>query len=95
MPEELRSMIEREAMRLIDERRKAQKITVDDLARRLYPEKGLPAARMMIQRLRSAQGEKPPRKMDLGEYVELSKAVGLDPGSTLTIIMQKFDETKL
>ena len=39
MPEELRSMIEREAMRLIDERRKAQKITVDDLARRLYPEK--------------------------------------------------------
>ena len=45
MPEELRSMIEREAMRLIDERRKAQKITVDDLARRLYPEKGLPAAK--------------------------------------------------
>ena len=59
MPEELRSMIEREAMRLIDERRKAQKITVDDLARRLYPEKGLPAARMMIQRLRSAQGASP------------------------------------
>ena len=50
---------------------------------------------MMIQRLRSAQGSKPPRKMDLGEYVELAKAVGLDPGSTLTVIMQKFEETKL
>lgn len=95
MPEELRSMIEREAMRIIEEKRKAQKITVDDLARRLYPDKGLPAARMMIQRLRSAQGNKPPRKMDLGEYVELAKAVGLDPGSTLTVIMQKFEETKL
>ncbi|MFG6375083.1 MAG: hypothetical protein K1W05_03980 [Desulfovibrio sp.] len=95
MPEELRSMIEREAMRIIDEKRKAQKITVDDIARRLYPEKGLPAARMMIQRLRSAQGNKPPRKMDLGEYVELAKAVGLDPASTLTVIMQQFDETKI
>ena len=95
MPEELRSMIEREAMRLIDNKRKAQKITIDMLAKQLYPEKALPAARMMIQRLRSPQGNKPPRKMDLGEYVELAKAVGLDPGSTLTIIMQKFDETKL
>ena len=88
-------MIEREAMRLIDDRRKTQKITIDDLARILYPEKSLPAARMMIQRLRSPQGNKPPRKMDLGEYVELAKAVGLDPGSTLTVIMQKFEETKL
>lgn len=95
MPEDLRDMIEREAMRIIDERRKAQKITVDDLARRLYPEKNLAAGRMMIQRLRSPQGTKPPRKMDLGEYVELARAVGLDPGSTLTVIMQQFDETKL
>lgn len=95
MPGELRDMIEREAMRLIDERRKAQKITIDDLARQLYPEKPLPAGRMMIQRLRLAQGERPPRKMDLGEYVELARAVGLDPGSTLTIIMQQFAETKL
>ncbi|WP_298030681.1 hypothetical protein [uncultured Desulfovibrio sp.] len=95
MPEDLRNMIEREAMRVIDERRKSQKMTIDDLARWLYPEKALPAARMMIQRLRMPQGNKPPRKMDLGEYVELAKAVGLDPGSTLTIIMQQFEETRL
>lgn len=95
MPKDLRGMIEREAMKLIDERRKIQKITIDDLARHLYPDKTLPAARMMIQRLRAPQGAKPPRKMDLGEYVELARAVGLDPGSTLTVIMQNFEETKL
>lgn len=95
MPEELRDMIEREAMRLIDQHRKAKKLTIDDLARLLYPNKPISAGRMMIQRLRLAQGQKPPRKMDLGEYVELAKAVGLDPGSTLTIIMQNFNETKL
>ena len=95
MPEELRNMIEREAMRLIDERRKAQKMTIDDLARKLYPDKPLPAARMMIQRLRTAQGSKPPRKMNLGEYVELTRAVGLEPSATLTVIMQNFDETRI
>ena len=95
MPEELRDMIEREAMRLIDERRKEKKLTIDDLARVLYPEKTLPAARMMIQRLRASQGKKPPRKMDLGEYVELTKAVGLDPATTLTVILQNFEETRL
>ena len=51
MPEELRNMIEREAMRVIDEKRKHQGLTIDDLAKCLYPEKNLPAARMMIQRL--------------------------------------------
>ena len=50
---------------------------------------------MMIQRLRAPQGDKPPRKMDLGEYVELTKAVGLDPGHTLTAILQHFEETKI
>lgn len=95
MPEELRNMIEREAMRVIDEKRKHQGLTIDDLARCLYPEKNLPAARMMIQRLRAPQGDKPPRKMDLGEYVELTKAVGLDPGHTLTAILQNFEETKI
>ena len=95
MPEELRDMIEREAMRIIDARRKEKKMTIDDLARQLYPGKTLPAARMMIQRLRTSQGEKPPRKMDLGEYVELTKAVGLDPSTTLAVILQNFEETRL
>lgn len=95
MPEKLRSMIEREAMRVIDNRRKDKGLTIDDLAKLLYPEKNLPAARMMIQRLRAPQGAKPPRKMDLGEYVELTRAVGLDPGHTLTAILQNFAETKI
>ena len=95
MPEELRNMIEREAMRVIDERRKSQKLTIDDLAKRLYPDKGIAAGRMMVQRLRAPQGEKPPRKMDLGEYVELTRAVGLDPGHTLTAILQHFEETRI
>ena len=95
MPGELRNMIEREAMRFIDERRKAQSMTIDDLARALYPEKSLPAARMMIQRLRAPQGSKPPRKMDLGEYVQLVLAVGDRPGEVLTAILQKFDKTKI
>lgn len=95
MPEELRSMIEREAMRVIDSKRKERGMTIDNLAKLLYPEKNLPAARMMIQRLRAPQGNKPPRKMDLGEFVELTKAVGLDPGHTLTAILQNFAETKI
>jgi len=95
MPEELRNMIEREAMRVIDKHRKKQNKTIDDLARRLYPDKGIAAARMMVQRLRAPQGDKPPRKMDLGEYVELTLAVGLEPGHTLTAILQEFEETKI
>lgn len=95
MPEELRDMIEREAMRIIDKKRKEKNMTIDDLAKILYPEKALPAARMMVQRLRMAQGNKPPRKMDLGEFVELTRAVDLDPGHTLTAILQNFEETRL
>ena len=88
-------MIEREAMRVLDEKRKAKKMTIDDVARCLYPDKEIAAARMMVQRLRAPQGEKPPRKMNLGEYVEFSLAVGLDPGHTLTAILQKFEETRI
>ena len=95
MPEELRNMIEREAMRVIDKKRKEKKLTIDDLAKALYPDKGIAAGRMMVQRLRAPQGDKPPRKMDLGEYVELTKAVGLDPGHTLSAILQNFEETKI
>ncbi len=95
MPEELRNMIAREAIRIFDIKRKEKKLTLDDVAIVLYPEKKLPAARMMLQRLRVPQGKKPPRKMDIGEYVELCKAVGIDPGHTLTAILQNFNETKI
>ena len=95
MPEELRISIEKKAMRLIDARRKAAKITIDQLANALYPEKPIASGRMMIQRLRLPQGDKVPRKMNLGEFVELSKDVGINPVQALGAVLQEIEETRV
>lgn len=53
----------------------------------LVPGKESGSLTQIIQLLRTSQADRPPRKMDLGEYVE--------PGSTLTVIVQKFRKTRL
>ena len=95
MPEELRMAIEQKAMQLIEERRKAAKITIDRLATVLYPEKPVTSGRMVIQRLRHPQGDKEPRKMSLGEFVELSRAVGVNPVQALGAVLQEIEDTKI
>ena len=95
MPEELRMTIEQKAMQLIDERRKAAKITLDQLASALYPDKPIASGRMVIQRLRHPQGSKEPRKMNLGEFVELTRAVGINPVQALGAVLQEIDDTKV
>jgi hypothetical protein len=95
MPEDLRMAIEETAMRLIDERRRQSKITIDTLASTLYPDKPIANARMMIQRLRLPQGDNGPRKMNLGEFVELSHAVGIDPVRALSTVLQEIQATRI
>jgi hypothetical protein len=95
MPEGLRMLIEQTAMKIIDAKRKEARITIDDLAKALYPDKPIASGRMMIQRLRKAQGEKPPRKMNLGEFVELARAVNINPLQTLGAVLQEIDDTKI
>ena len=95
MPEELRMAIEQKAMQIIDEKRKAARITIDQLAKTLYPDKPISSGRMMIQRLRLPQGNKEPRKMNLGEFVELSNAVGANPVQMLGAVLQQIEDTRI
>ena len=95
MPEELRMAIEQKAIQLIEERRKVARITIDQLATVLYPEKPVASGRMMIQRLRRPQGGREPRKMSLGEFVELFRAVGVNPVQALGVVLQEIEDTKI
>lgn len=93
MSEDLQMRIEKEAMRLFDEKRLSvkPKISVEALAREVFP--GVPNARMIIQRIRKPQANGKTRALSLGEFVKISRALGILPVEALSIVLNRIDET--
>lgn len=95
MDEDLQVKIEQEAMRLFDEKRNSMrpKMSVEALAQAVFP--NTPNARMIIQRIRKPQANGKTRAMSLGEFVIMSKALGMSPLESLGVVLNRIDETKI
>ena len=79
----------------IDERRKKNGMTIDQLAAEVYPGVPTPSARMRIQGLRKPQGANGKRKRLLySEFLLMAKAVGLTPSEVVTLTSQAFEELR-
>ena len=92
MNEELQRMIEQSIIEVLAERRKSMGISADELGRKVFP--GAANARMKIQTLTQKQGNGKPRCLKVGEFVNLSQALELDPVRVLSKVLERFEETK-
>ena len=77
MTEELQRMIEQAIVEVLAERRKAWGLSAEELGKRVFP--GASNARMKVQTLTQRQGNGKPRRLNVGEFIALSKALNLDP----------------
>ena len=81
MEETMKVALERKVVEVFEARRLEKKMTIDDLARRLYP--NLPIAianaRMNVNRLRKAQVNGKPKRLLFGDFVDMCLALDLIP----------------
>ena len=92
MNEELQRMIEQALIEILVEKRKTLKMSAEELGKKVYP--GASNARMKVQALTQRQGNGKTRSLKVGEFVNLSKALQLDPVRVLSKVLEQFEETK-
>lgn len=83
MQERAREELERRAVELFEARRKELGLTVDAVARRLYPGAPIASARMNINRLRLPQATGKPKRLVYGDFIALCLALDLEPERVL------------
>ena len=92
MEEKMRVDLERRAVELFEQKRIAKGISVDALARMLYPEVPLQNARMTLNRLRKPQVTGKPKRLLYGDFIDLCFALDLIPerviAQTITDVME-------
>lgn len=93
MNEELQRMIEQAIIEVLVERRKSLGMSAEELGKRVFP--GASNARMKVQTLTQKQGNGKPRSLKVGEFVNLSKALNLDPVRVLSKVLEQFEETRI
>lgn len=93
MNEELQRMIEQAIIEVLVERRKTLGMSAEELGKRVFP--GASNARMKVQTLTQKQGNGKPRSLKVGEFVNLSKALELDPVRVLSKVLEQFEETRI
>lgn len=93
MNEELQRMIEQGIIEVLIERRKSLGISAEELGKMVFP--GAANARMKVQTLTQKQGNGKPRSLKVGEFVNLSKALDLDPVRVLSKVLEQFEETRI
>ena len=93
MNEELQRMIEQAIIEVLVERRKTLGMSAEELGKRVFP--GASNARMKVQTLTQKQGNGKPRSLKVGEFVNLSKALVLDPVRVLSKALEQFEETRI
>lgn len=93
MNEELQRMIEQAIIEVLVERRKTLGMSAEELGKRVFP--GASNARMKVQTLTQKQGNGKPRSLKVGEFVNLSKALELDPVRVLSKALEQFEETRI
>ena len=93
MNEELQRMIEQAIVEVLVERRKTLGISAEELGKRVFP--GASNARMKVQTLTQKQGNGKPRNLKVGEFVNISRALDLDPVRVLGKVLEQFEETRI
>lgn len=94
MNEERQAAMEAWVIDFLDERRKKQKMTVEEWADKVYP--GVKSGRMRLQHLRKPQGASGKRKRLLfAEFVLMSKALNIPPAEVVTLATNAFEETSI
>ena len=86
-------MIEQAIIGILVERRKSLGMSAEDLGKRVFP--GASNARMKVQTLTQRQGNGKPRNLKVGEFVNLSRALELDPVRVLSKVLEQFEETRI
>ena len=93
MNEELQRMIEQAIIEVLVERRKSLGMSAEELGERVFP--GASNGRMKVHSLTQKQGNGKPRSLKVGEFVNLSKALNLDPVRVLSKVLEQFEETRI
>ena len=79
MEETMKVALERKVVEVFEARRLEKKMTIDDLARRLYPNLPIANARMHVNRLRKPQVNGKPKRLLFGDFVDICLALDLIP----------------
>ncbi len=79
MEETMKVALERKVVEVFEVRRLEKKMTIDDLARRLYPNLPIANARMNVNRLRKPQVNGKPKRLLFGDFVDMCLALDLIP----------------
>ncbi|MBQ7456166.1 MAG: hypothetical protein IJS54_00940 [Desulfovibrio sp.] len=79
MEETMKVALERKVVEVFEARRLEKKMTIDDLARRLYPNLPIANARMNVNRLRKPQVNGKPKRLLFGDFVDICLALDLIP----------------
>ena len=91
MEEKMRIELERRAVEIFEKRREEMGMSVDALARKLYPDAPIANARMQINRLRKPQVTGKPKRLLYSDFIDMCVALDLTPervlGQTITEIV--------
>lgn len=80
---------------LLSEKRQAANMSLDDIARAMYPGQAIEKARMRLYRLRKPQKSTGlPRRIYLEEFIGICKALGLNPVQEFAVVLSKFEQTR-
>ena len=79
---------------LLNEKRCAAGMSLDDVAIAAYPEDYLTRARMKLYRLRKPKKDGSPKRLYIDDFVHICKALDLDPVRQLTLCLEKFESKK-
>ena len=92
MEEAMRVEMERRAVEIFERRRLEKGLTVDALAKKLYPDIPIANARMTINRLRKPQVTGKPKRLLYGDFIDMCLALELVPerviAQTITDILE-------
>ncbi len=92
MDDAMRVELERRAVEIFERRREERGLTVDALARKLYPDIPIANARMAINRLRKPQITGKPKRLLYGDFIDMCLALDLVPerviAQTITEVME-------
>ena len=95
MEEKMRVELERRAVEIFEKRREEKGLTVDALARKLYPDIPIANARMAVNRLRKPQVTGKPKRLLFGDFIDMCLALELIPERVIAqTITEVLDATK-
>lgn len=80
---------------LLNEKRNAAGMSLDDVARAAYPGEEIGKARMKLYRLRKPQKSTgAPRRLYLDEFTAICKALNLNPVQEYAVLLDRYEKNR-